>query len=229
MYRGINLHVVILAIMFVMGGFAMTGLDNNVQAMQNSSVTMGSQQTAQENAALQSNEENLTKAHESFLKKDYKATAEYIRKTVAFMKTEESKASSSGKKMLKSSINELDKMSDQVEKGSMTSVNTLDKAFANAREAIANSSKMKTAEKKTSKIWQKTSSGLKHGLSWTGNKIGAGASAVAKGTGFILGKAIEGTGWVSKKTGSVINSAGLKVEHFGKNIQPQKQAAMTQQ
>ncbi len=226
MFRN-NLWIMAFTITAILSVLSITGFAGSAATNENPSMTSGSQQPAPENMAVQNSEQNLTNAHESFLKKNYKAAAEDIRKTVAFMKTEESKASGSGKKMLSSSIKELDKISDDLEKGAAVSVNTLDNAFARAKEAISSNSQMKTAESKTSQALQSTSSGVKNGLSWTGDKLKAGFVAVAKGTGWVVGKAVEGTGWVSKKTGSVINSAGTKVETFGKNIQPQKQQTMT--
>lgn len=228
MYRKNNLWVMVLAVTVILCGLSMTGFANSTMSNENPSMTSGSQQPAPENAAVQSSEENLTNARQSFLQKNYNAAAQDIRKTVAFMKTQEENASASGKKMLTSSINELDKIADGLEKGTVTSVNALDNAFARAKEAISSNSQMKTAESKTGQAWQSTSSGVKNGLSWTGDKLKAGFIAVAKGTGWVVGKAVEGTGWVSSKTGSMINSAGTKVQSFGKNIQPQKQQTMTQ-
>jgi hypothetical protein len=130
--------------------------------------------------------------------------------------------------MLASSVNELDMLADNIQKGTVTSVNTLDSAFSRARDAIRSNSQIRTAESQTGRALQSTSSGVKHGLSWTGDKLGAAASAIVKGTGFVVGKVIEGTGWAGKHTGKAIDSAGMKVETFGKNMQPQKQETMAE-
>ena len=224
MYRINNITTIFMAIVIILSILTLGDFSKKAQASEvtNPSMTLPAQ--SPENMGAKTSEGNLSKARESFLQNNYKAAAEDIRKTVAYMKTQEAKASSSGKRMLTASINELDKLADNVEKGSVTSVNTLDNAFSRAKDAITSNSQMRTAESKTSQA----SSGVKNGLSWTGDKLKSGFVAVAKGTGWIVGKAVEGTGWVSKKTGSAINSAGLKVEHFGKNMQPQKQQTLAE-
>lgn len=224
MYR----KIMVITMTIVLGGLTLPVFAGSSMPAGNTNPSMSTPSQPQLSTAARSSDENLTNARESFLQKNYKAAAEDIRKTVTFMKTEETNASASGKKMLNASINELDSLADNVEKGTVTSVNTLDNAFSRARDAIASNSQMKTAASETREAIGNTSSGVKSGLSWTGNKLGAAASVVVKGTGWIVGKAIEGTGWVSKKTGSAINSAGLRVENFGKNIQPEKQQTMTE-
>jgi hypothetical protein len=213
----------------LMAVIAFIGFGQNAQAAQSSGSSVTTPQTpTQENPAVQNSEQNFNKARESFLKKEYKAAAEDIRKSVKYMKTEESHATAAGKKMLTASINELDTLAKDVEKGSVTSVNALDNAFTRARDAIASNAHVKSAETKAGEAAKDTSSGIKRGLSWTGEKIGEAASGVAKGTGFVVGKAIEGTGWLGRHTGSMLNSASSKVEDFGKDMQPKKQEYQTQ-
>ncbi|MEJ2647934.1 MAG: hypothetical protein P8016_05950, partial [Sedimentisphaerales bacterium] len=175
MYRK---FIVLMTVVIVPGSIALTGFESRAQAMESSnpSVSSEQQQQMQRNEAIKTSEENLTKARESFLKKDYKTAAQNVRKTVAFMKTEEMNASTSGRKMLASSVNELDMLADNIQKGTVTSVNTLDSAFSRARDAIRSNSQIRTAESQTGRALQSTSSGVKHGLSWTGDKLGAAAS-----------------------------------------------------
>lgn len=213
----------------ILSGFALNGFEQNATAAQTSSSSVTTPQAPpQENPAVQANEQNFTSARESFLKKEYKAAAEEIRKGIKFMKTEETRATAAGKKMLTASINELDALAKDIEKGSVATVDSLDNAFTRARDAIASNPHVQSAETKASEAAKDTSSGLKRGLSWTGDKLGAGASAVAKGTGFVVGKAIEGTGWLGKHTGSALNSASRSVENFGKGMQPKKQESQPQ-
>ena len=181
------------------------------------------------------NEENFSNARESFLKKDYKTAAKDIQKCVKFMKSEAKNAGAGSKKLLNSSINELEKLAKDVNQGKVTTVNTLDEAFSHARKAIANNHQMKMMESETRTTAEKTGNAikdapanLKHGVSWTVGKVGDAASVVVKDTGFVAGKVIEGGGWVGKHTGNFINSIGVKVESFGKNLQPKKQETMVQ-
>jgi hypothetical protein len=235
MFRRINelAMVCVVTILFCCAGLKAS--EQNAQAAQSSKPAMQAQQANQQNAAVNSNEENFSNARESFLKKDYKAAAKDIQKSVKFMKSETKHASAGGKKLLTSSINELEKLAKDINQGRVTTVNTLDGAFSHARNAIASNRQMKMMESKTKSAAAKTgnaikdaSSNLKHGVSWTVGKVGDAASVVVKDTGFVAGKVIEGGGWAGKHTGNFINSIFGKVESFGKNLQPKKQETMIQ-
>lgn len=235
MYRGTKGLVTAVAIIIIIGCSVLSAGEQNSQMLQPSGSTIGTQNTLQEYTAIQSNQENFSRARESFLKEDYKDAAADIRKSIKFMKSQESNASADGKKLLKSSVKELTKLAKDVEKGKVTTVQTLDNAFSRAKNAINRNRQMKTMESDTKGAAARTGqaikdapSNLKHGLSWTGGKIGDAASIVVKDTGFIAGKIIEGGGWVGKQTGNAINSIGVKVQNFGRNIQPKKQETMTQ-
>lgn len=214
---------------FIVTGFALPGFMQNTQASQPSSPSVTTPQTPpMENPAVQNNEPNFTKARESFLKKEYKASAEEIRNGIKFMRGQESRASDAGKKMLTASIHELEILADDIQQGSVTTVNSLDNAFTRARDAIASNAQVKNVETKTSAAAKNVSSGFDRALSWTGDKVNIAASGVAKGTGFVIGKVIEGTGWLGKKTGSALNFAGNKIENLGKDMQPKKEETQTQ-
>jgi hypothetical protein len=214
--------------MFILTVIALTGFVQSTKASQSSGSSVTTPQEKQENPAIQNSEPNFTIARESFQQKNYKAAAEEIRKGIKFMKEQESRAKEAGKKMLTASIDELDTLAKNIEQGTVTTVNTLDNAFARARDSIASNAHVKNVQTKTSEAAKDASSGLKQGLSWTGEKISTAASETAKGTGFVIGKIIEGTGWLGKKTGHVLNFASDKIENFGKNIQPKKQETQTQ-
>jgi hypothetical protein len=145
------------------------------------------------------------------------------------MKSEESHAGAEGKKLLKSSVGELKKLAQDVEKGKVTTVKTLDDAFSRANKALIRNRQMSAMESGAKGVVAKTGhaiksapSHVKHGFSWAGDKIGAAASVVVKDTGFVAGKVIEGGGWAGKRTGDVINTIGVKVENFGRKLQPKK-------
>jgi hypothetical protein len=66
-------------------------------------------------------QEHFQNAHESFLKKDLQRAAEEIRKAAAFVKVEAGRATDDGKQSLLTSVRELDKLADEVERGTISS------------------------------------------------------------------------------------------------------------
>ena len=234
MYRKTNGLVIVLVTTIVFCCAGLKASEQNSQTMETTKPMLKAQNVPQESAAVKNNEENLRKARESFLEKNYKIAAQEIRKSVKYMKSEESHAGADGKKLLKSSADELKKLAKDVEQGKVTTVKTLDNAFSRANNALirnrqmsAMESETKEAAAKTGHAIKNTPSDVKHGLSWAGDKIGSAASVVVKDTGFIAGKIIEGGGWAGKRTGDAINTIGVKVENFGRKIQPKKEETMT--
>jgi hypothetical protein len=95
-------------------------------------------------------ERYMQAAHESFLKKDVKATAAELRKAAAFVKLEAARAADDSKTGLVASATELEKLASDVEKGAVTSVEKLDSTFARAAHALANHH-----HKKAEEFWAK--------------------------------------------------------------------------
>ena len=235
MYRRTNGLSIVSAVTIIFCCVGLKASAQNAQAMGAAKPAMGTQNASQENAAAKSSEENFSKARESFLKKDYKAAAGEIRKSIKFMKSEEAHAGANGKKLLKSSEKELTRLTKDIEKGTVTTVQTLDNAFSRAKNAIAKNRQMNAVESDTRRAVAKTghalkdaSSNVKHGLSWTGDKIGTAASVVVKDAGFVAGKVIEGGGWVGERTGDAVNAVGVTIKNFGRKLQPKKEETMTQ-
>jgi hypothetical protein len=106
-------------------------------------------------------ESQFEKAHEFFLMKDLKAAASEIRKGVAFLKQEAGSAAKDGKKDLTASIQELERLASQVEKGAVTSEKKLKGAFGRANQALANHHYLKASEYWAKKEEKKTGHALK--------------------------------------------------------------------
>jgi len=176
--------------------------------------------------------EHFNKARQNFLKKDYKATAEEIRKGIAFLRLQAARATTEGKKGLINSIAELEKLAGDVEKGTVTSAKTLDHAFAKAHYALARHHYLKAIEYKAKGAGSKLGNALKasathleHGFAWAGHKLEAATVAVLKDTGLVAGKLIEGTGWIGKETGDIIDKIGVEIEKLGKMLEPAKKSS----
>jgi hypothetical protein len=172
-------------------------------------------------------EHYMKAAHDSFLKKDKKATAVELRKAAAFVKLEAARAAGDAKTGLTASATELEKLADDVDKGTVASVEKLDSAFARAAHALANHHRKKAEESWTRKEVRQAGYSLKaaaeyveHGTKWAGKEVETGGAEVLKGAREISGKLIEGSGWEGEEVGKAIKACGQETEKLGKQIEP---------
>ncbi len=81
--------------------------------------------------------DNFRAARESFGNGNMKAAADEVRKGAAFLRTETDHATGERLKDLIASVEELDRLADDLEKGAVTDVGKLDDAFAHAYLSLA--------------------------------------------------------------------------------------------
>ncbi len=172
---------------------------------------------------------DFQKAHESFLKKEFKASADEIRKGSAFLKKEAQSANGEGKKELTASIQELGKMADDIEKGAVKSDKNLKDAFSRAEHALANNYYLKASDswskKETKEAGHALNSAAEHmeqAANWSGHKLDTGSSEAVRTGREISGKLVQGTGYVSEEVGKSLKSMGDAISRFGKKILPGK-------
>ena len=129
MYRKIIGAVVVLMMVVVFCGVGLKVCEKSVQAAEADPVEPPEGHVIVEEDVLtvfvDAPGEHFHKARQNFLKKDYKAAAEEIRKGAAFMKLQAARATSEGKKVLTVSIGELEMLAKDVEQGTVTSAATL--------------------------------------------------------------------------------------------------------
>jgi hypothetical protein len=173
--------------------------------------------------------DEFQKAHESFMKKDFKASAAEIRNGASYLRREVETAAGNGKKMLSASVKELDKLADSVEKGAVKSDKELRGAFSRAERAVANNDYVKAtdswARKETKETGHALNSAAEHmeqAADWSGQKLKAGASKAVKEGREISGKLVEGTGYVREEVGKALKRMGDAISGFGKKILPGK-------
>jgi hypothetical protein len=167
--------------------------------------------------------EHFHKARQSFLKKDFKAAAEDIRKGAAFLRLQAARATTEGKKGLMASVAELEKLANDVEKGTVTSAKTLDRAFASAHHKLAQHHYLKALDYKAKKDTKRLGHSLKaaavhleHGFAWAGHELEAVSVRAIKDVGLLAGKLVEGTGWVAEEVGKAVEKIGQEIEKLGK-------------
>jgi hypothetical protein len=169
--------------------------------------------------------EHFHKARQSFLKKDFKAAAEDIRKGAAFLRLQAARATNEGKKGLMASVAELEKLANDVEKGTVTSAKTLDRAFARAHHKLAQHHYLKALDYKAKKDTKRLGHSLKaaavhleHGFAWAGHELEAGTVKVVRTALDLGGKLIEGTGWITEEVGKAIEYIGQEIKKLGKML-----------
>jgi hypothetical protein len=175
-------------------------------------------------------EVHFQKAHEFFVKKDFKAAASEIRKGAAFVKLEAGRSTAEGKEALAASADQLGKLADDVEKGTATSEKQLKDAFARADHALANHHYLKASEYWAKKDATKTGHALKaatqaleQSAGWSGHKLEAAAVDVIEGVRAGAGKLTEGSGWAADEVGKGIDDLGKEISMLGKAIEPKKE------
>jgi hypothetical protein len=184
-------------------------------------------QVAQSQAAEP--EADFKKAHESFIKKDFKASAAEIRRGADFLKKEAESAGDESKKALTASAQELDKLADSVEKGAVKSDKEMKGAFSRAEHAVASNyyvkatdSWAKKATKETGEALNSAAEHMEQAANWSGHKLKSGASKAIKEGRDISGKLVEGTGYVPEEVGKGLKNMGDAISGFGKKILPGK-------
>ena len=172
---------------------------------------------------------DFKKAHESFIKKDFQASAAEIRKSADFLKKEAASASGKGKKMLEASARELDKLADSVEKGAVKSDRELKGAFSRAEHAVANNYYVKATDswsrkeaKETGEALGSAAEHMEKAAYWSGHKLDAGASRAIKEGREVSGKLVEGTGYVPEEVGKGLKDMGDAISRFGRKVLPEK-------
>ncbi|HOO39537.1 MAG TPA: hypothetical protein PK350_10975 [Deltaproteobacteria bacterium] len=170
------------------------------------------------------------KAHESFLKKEYKESAAEIRKGANFLKKEVQSANDEGNKALSASIQELGKLADKVEKGAVKSDKELKDSFSRAEHALADNYYLKASEswarKETKETGHALSSAADHielAAKWSGRKLETGESRAVSLGREVSDKLVQGTGYVSEEVNKSLTSMGDALSGLGKRISSEKQ------
>ena len=172
---------------------------------------------------------HFRRAHDDFLKKDYKATATEIRKGEAYVKLESARATTDSRKALTATTQELEGLAKDVEKGTVKDVKKLDDAFARADQSLAKSHYVKASESWAKKLSDKTgyelkaaTESLEEAASWSGSEASSGASTAVKDGRTASGRLISGTGWAVDEVGKAIDSVGQGIEQVGKKVAPSR-------
>ena len=227
MYRRTMKSVIVLVMAIVFCGVGLKGCEKKTQAAEPTKPKAPEGYVlVEEDVLLQFVElpgEHFHKARENFLKKDLKGAASEIRKGEAFLRLQAARATAEGKKGLITSIAELEKLANDVEKGTVTSAKTLDRTFANSHHALAKHHYLKALEYRTKKDTKRAGHSLKasavhleHAFAWAGHELEAGTVKVVRTAHELGDKLIVGTGLMTDDVIKAIDYMGREIEKLGK-------------
>ena len=170
-------------------------------------------------------EQTFQKAKQDYLQKNMNSASEQIKKGAAFMKAESAKASAKGKEALASSAQELEKLSVDVKKGTVTSVKKIEDAFARAYLALAEDSRIKSAESWTKKESAKAGEALdssarylEKSFAWAGKKVETGTKTAIEKSKTLSLKLKEKGSVIAKDVEKGLKDTGNEIKKLGKRI-----------
>ncbi len=180
---------------------------------------------AAETASKESVEPYFQKARQDYLQKDMKAAADEVRKSAAYVKSEASAAKGKGKEALTASYRDLEKLSGELEKGTVKSVKKMEVAFAHTYKALATNSHVKSTEAWSKKEFKKAGDELEaagdeleKGFAWGGQKADAGTQKVISKSKELSKKLKEGAGWASAEASKTLKDMEDEIKTFGRRI-----------
>ena len=172
-------------------------------------------------------EQTFQKAKQNYLEKNMNSAAEQIQKSASYMRAQAAKASDMGKEALNTSAKELEKLADDVKKGTVTSVKRMEETFARAYVALASDSHIKSTESWAKKEKAKAGDALdsankylERSFAWAGQKIETRTTEVMKKSQELSLKLKKKGSVVAEDVGKGLKDVGNEIEKFGKKISP---------
>jgi hypothetical protein len=172
-------------------------------------------------------EQTFQKAKRNYLDKNMKSASEQIQMGASYMKAKAVKASDKGKVALNASAKELEKLANDVKKGTVTSVKRMEETFARAYVALASDSHIKSTESWAKKEKEKAGDALdsatkylERSFAWAGQKIETSTKKAMKKSKELSLKLKKKSSVVAEDVGKSLKDAGNEIEKFGKRISP---------
>lgn len=169
------------------------------------------------------------KAHDYFLKKEYAACSQEIRRLNNFLIAGISLTSGDIKKSLEKSAKELDKLSVKVAAGEVKSVKEVDNTLAKVSYNLAKHFKKAAMDAYAKKENKKAGKALKASLLYFENagiymehKFEAGTADLIKDAKKLADKLIAGGKSVGEDAAKLMDKTGKMVDDFGKKLEPKK-------
>jgi hypothetical protein len=172
-------------------------------------------------------EQTFQNAKQKYLEKNINSAAEQIQKGASFVKAKAEKASDKGKEALNASAKELEKLADDVKKGTVTSEKRIEQTFARAYIALASDSHIQSTESWAKKEKAKAGDALdsankylERSFAWAGQKIETNTKKTMEKSKELSLKLKKKGSVVAEDVGKGLKDAGNEIEKFGKRISP---------
>jgi len=162
-------------------------------------------------------EQHFLRAEAQFETGDVKSAAEEIRKSAAALKPsvqlipEEVEA-------MQATRDDLSRLADDVENGTITSINRLRKSFANVYLHFSTMYQKKAVQSWAQKNYdqagqelEETSANLKHAARWAGDRVESGFESLIQHSRDLAGRMRSGITRTSDKIGQEINAVGVEI------------------
>jgi len=160
-----------------------------------------------------------------FLNRQMRAAAAEIRKGAAYLKLEAARASGDAKKVLIDSVQELEKLANDVQKAAVADLKELQNAFARAEYALARHHYLKAVELRAKGDGQKTGRELQaaadyvdSGQVWLTQKMHEGVSDVVNEARLVSAKMVYGSGAAADEVGRAFEGLGKELDKFGSTV-----------
>ncbi|MGE5255752.1 MAG: hypothetical protein ACM3KE_03720 [Hyphomicrobiales bacterium] len=160
-----------------------------------------------------------------FLNRRMRAAAAEIRKGAAYMKLEAARASGDARKALMDSVQELEKLANEVQKAAVSDLNDLQNVFARAEYALARHHYLKAVELRTKGDAQKTGRELMSaadyvdsGQVWLTQKMHEGVSDSVNEARRVAAKMVYGAGATADEVGKAFDGLGKELDKFRSSV-----------
>lgn len=174
---------------------------------------------------------HLGMAMEAYAKKEYKAAAAEVRKALAYIRLETSRATGAVQSGLRASENELDSLARGLDKGALKTQQEVSCEFARADHALALAHHAKAAEAWAHKAYddagyelRSAAQGLESALSWLSDETRQGAHSAAGQARDVGDKLVAGGVWTRNEVAKGFEALGQGLNTMMRDIGSHNQA-----
>lgn len=160
-------------------------------------------------------EKHFEQARREFQKHELKPAGVEVRKGAAFLRVESGRGDTVSKEALLKSAGELEKLGDEMEKGTVNTVAPLNQGFARADlalaehyHALAEQAKSEKDSVRTGRALEGAAYYVEKSAAWSGHRLEAGGSTAVRGAHTLADKLKNGAAWTGEEIGKALSAVG---------------------
>ena len=160
-----------------------------------------------------------------FLNRQMRAAGTNVRKGAAYIRLEAGRAAGDAKKALMDSVQELEKLANEVQKAAVSDLKELQNAFARAEHALARHHYLKAVElrakgdgQKTGRELQAAADYIDSGQVWLTQKMHEGVGDSVNEARRVAAKMVYGSGAAVDEVGKAFDGLGKELDKFGSAV-----------